>query len=112
MRKAHRISYEACVGTIPSDLEILHSCDNPACVNPGHLRADTHSQNMIEAYERLPPWLKSPRGVNNGNAKLNDELVRTIRASSEPRKDLAARLGVSKGLVSMVRSHRIWQHVA
>ena len=112
MRKAHRVSYTACVGAIPDDLEILHSCDNPSCVNPVHLRADTHRQNMLEMWERTPPKLKSQRGVNNPYAKLNDELVRSIRSSPETGKSMAAQLGVSKQLVSLVRARRIWTHVA
>ena len=31
-----------------SDLHILHSCDNPPCVNPKHLREGTHQENMAD----------------------------------------------------------------
>ena len=33
-------------GSIPDDLEIMHICHNPPCVNPAHLIAGTHSENM------------------------------------------------------------------
>lgn len=45
----HRISYEHFKGPIPSHLEILHLCNNPRCVNPEHLKADTRQRNVEQA---------------------------------------------------------------
>lgn len=44
---AHRFAYELCVGKIPSGMVIDHLCHNPSCVNPGHLRVATKSQNQF-----------------------------------------------------------------
>lgn len=46
VRPAHRYSYELAKGPIPEGMVIDHICHNPACVNPEHLRATTHKQNM------------------------------------------------------------------
>lgn len=35
-----------------SGLELDHECDEPACRNPGHLKAKTHSQNVMDGRER------------------------------------------------------------
>jgi DNA-binding transcriptional regulator YiaG len=33
-------------------LSALHSCDNPPCCNPAHLRWGTHAENMADASKR------------------------------------------------------------
>ena len=43
---ANRYMYEKHKGLIPDGLEIGHSCETPACVNPAHLEAVTHLENM------------------------------------------------------------------
>lgn len=44
--KAHRVSHETFVGTLPEGLEIDHLCRVRHCVKPEHLDAVTHSVNV------------------------------------------------------------------
>lgn len=46
MRWAHRVSYELFKGSIPNDRELDHLCRVHSCVNPSHLEAVTHKENI------------------------------------------------------------------
>ena len=69
---AHRFSYALAYGNFDPQMDVLHSCDNPPCVRPDHLKLGTHEQNMHDMVRRgrsMPkPW-----------AKLDEHKVRKIR---------------------------------
>lgn len=50
---AHRAVYVHVFGEIPDGLELDHLCRNPICVNPLHLEAVTHKENMRRGFN---PW--------------------------------------------------------
>lgn len=45
----HRLAYEVLVGPIPEGLEIDHLCRVTACLNPEHLEAVTHRENILRS---------------------------------------------------------------
>lgn len=91
---AHRIAWMLTHGQLPEKpLHVLHLCDIPPCVNPQHLFLGTHADNVRDAYQK----------GRNGHAKLNQEAVITIRASTEPASVLARRFGVGRTRIWAIR---------
>jgi hypothetical protein len=59
---AHRIAFELHYGYRPM-LHVLHSCDNPPCCNPNHLREGTPADNMRDRDMRgRAAWQKDYEG--------------------------------------------------
>lgn len=49
---AHRVAWSWTYGTIPSKRCVLHTCDNPSCVNLDHLCLGTYSDNTQDAVRK------------------------------------------------------------
>lgn len=63
-RKAHRIAYVLTTGDKAEGLDIEHLCHNRGCVNPSHLRAATHKQNMENRPTANTGNISGVRGVH------------------------------------------------
>jgi len=91
----------------------LHSCDNPPCVNPEHLRWGTHQENMDDVRARNRRAVK--RGERNGRAKLDEAKVKAIRAiygTGPTTIEIAELYGVSNQIISRIIKREAWSHVA
>ena len=60
-KRSHRMMWEIVNGPIPAGMAVLHSCDNPRCCNPRHLRIGTHQENMDDKRARNRVWKGGPR---------------------------------------------------
>lgn len=111
--KAHRVAYILAIGNIPSDMCVLHKCDNRSCCNPNHLYAGTNAQNVIDKISRgRQPCLI---GERNGRAILSSENIleiREMRRSGYKLKDISAKYGVTMSNISQICLGKRWTEVA
>ena len=100
-KQAHHVAYFLEHGKWPAYL--LHSCDSPACCNPGHLREGTHSENVHECWEK-------GRGRRFKFTHLVPQIREMIAAGARNR-DICKALGVKNDAVSRIRhGHNYGEH--
>ena len=108
--KAHRYSYALRYGPFSDNLECLHGCDNPGCVNPSHLHLGSHTENMREMFERK----RAAIGERASSAKLTADEVREIRelcAAGVLQKTVGDMYSMDRTTISGIVSHKQWKHV-
>lgn len=105
---AHRWLYQYVHGvTLPSNITINHKCDHPPCVNPAHLYAGTHQDNMRDMVVRN----RQCKGIRSPNAKLTREQVVSIRQSALSQRQLARLHGVNDMTIRKIREGRSYKDV-
>ena len=98
---AHRMSWEMKNGPIPEGAYILHSCDNPPCVRPDHLRPGSALDNIrdmiIRGRQRPHDW---PDKCKNGHVRTeaNTATVRGARFCRVCRAAMARRYRLKRSM--------------
>ena len=91
---SHRISFELTNGHFNKKMCVCHRCDNPSCVNPGHLFLGTQLENIRDRCLKN----RSAKREGNGNSKLSLEVIieakNRRKSFGETYKVLAKRFGV------------------
>jgi hypothetical protein len=87
---AHRIAYQEAVGPIPKGKSVLHTCDNPSCVNQVHLFLGTQKENIADMVQ------KGRDKFNRTGSLTRIERERRIDAvkSGRPLAEIAADAGI------------------
>lgn len=104
---AHRASYAVFKGDIPDGMFVCHKCDNRKCVNPDHLFLGTVQDNQRDMAKKD----RSTYGEKSSSAKLTEAdvtLILAIKDSGKTHQQIADLFNVSRPLVSMIFSGKVW----
>lgn len=102
--KAHRYSWSLANGSIPSGMQVCHTCDNRACVRPAHLFVGTNSDNQRDAVQK-------GRGPS---AKVSPSEVRAIRGlfgQGLTAREIGTRFGVSASVIQRIKDRKAYAYV-
>lgn len=105
----HRITYCRRWGLLLKDIEglvVMHTCDNPRCINPAHLKLGTTLGNIKDRQEKRRNY-----------KKLTDEQVRFVRDMYKPydrelgSAALARRFGVDASTINRAANGYGWEGI-
>ncbi len=111
MLLAHRVSYEIAHGPISDSIMVLHSCDNPSCVNPDHLFLGTQADNIADMVSKG----RGPNGTKAWNSKLTDNDILEIRnryaSGGVTQRTLSDEFGISQSRICWIIKRKSWKHI-
>ena len=90
---------------------IMHSCDNPGCINPDHLSHGTQNDNIKDMQKKGRG--ARMRGTQQTQAKLKEELIPIIRerlSNGEGCAAISRDYGVSDAAIRRIKFNRGWVH--
>ncbi len=109
----HKLSWMLHKGEVPDGFKVCHHCDNPPCVNPGHLFVGTNKDNIDDANRK--GRLARLAGSLNGWARMDEARVSAMRKEWVPYKmpawKLAEKYGLSLTQTERILRHEAWAHV-
>jgi hypothetical protein len=91
---------------------VLHSCDNPPCINPEHLSLGTNGDNTRDSVAKGRH--RKLNGSQVGTSLLTEEQVLAIRKWCDEggtQAAMALKYGVSKQAISAIHNRVSWTHI-
>lgn len=88
-------------------LDVAHSCGNPSCINPRHLRWDTRKGNMNDTIKHGT----KNYGETAYQSRLTEEDVMYIRRCDDTSTVLAKKYDMAKSSIRNIRQGRSWKHL-
>jgi HNH endonuclease/NUMOD4 motif len=105
----HRLVAAAFIGPLPEGHQVDHIDGYKPNNSPDNLEYVTPRENMRRGHAL--GLMNTPRGAQSGNAKLTEDAVRAIRASTESYSKIALRWNVGITSISLIRNRKSWKHV-
>lgn len=111
-RIASRVIWKLLNGDYP-DCCVLHTCDNPACVNPQHLYLGTQKDNARDRQVRgrNNAFKNGFKGEANGASKLTELQVKEILKDQRTHATIAVNYGVSRQQISDIKAGKRWAYL-
>ncbi len=72
---AHVFAYTQAHGPVPDGMEVDHLCHRRTCVNPAHLEAVSHEDNLARRSDRISEAQALYPGLDNEVEALNADLI-------------------------------------
>ncbi len=110
-RRAHRFSFLMTFGRLPQKISVLHTCDNPKCVNPFHLFLGTQKDNLLDMNKKG----RNIKGELCHQSKLTKKDVLKIRKLYASKKHSQSMLGrmfrVTRESIRDIVNRKNWKHL-
>ena len=106
-QRMSRYIYSFVNGPIESGKYIMHSCDNPRCINPGHLSPGTPKENTQDMIRKG----RKRVGGDIKSSKLTESQVRDIFQDERGCTVIAREYDISKKLVYNIKGGKTWKHL-
>ena len=107
--RVHRMSYELFNGDVEQNLVVCHKCDNPSCLNPGHLFLGTKADNNLDRASKSRN--RNQNGELNSSSKLTSIEVIEIYNSNLSYKEIANIYNISRQTVGLIKNKKRWKTV-
>lgn len=92
---------------IPKGGHICHTCDNPRCVNPGHLFLGDNAINMADKIAK--GRARVANGERSGHAVLTEEQAKAILKDPRTYTELAAAYNVKPSTIGSLKQRHSWR---
>jgi hypothetical protein len=105
-RMSHYIYYLQTGEWPPKGMVVMHTCDNPQCINPDHLKLGTQKENMADMKAKGRAKLNSPK-----KRFTDDEILYIRYFNKETTRALAIKYGVIENTIRNIRKNRSYKDI-
>ena len=109
-RSAHRVAWTLVRGPVGASIHVLHSCDNPPCVNVDHLRLGSNADNVRDKVKRN----RTRKGARHPMTRLSEEdvvRIRKLAAGGATYASLGRRFGLHRSNIKRICDGESWDHL-
>ena len=100
--RAHRFSFFIANNTLPE--LVMHTCDNPRCVNPKHLKAGTDYLNSLDK-------CKKGRQYSKHTEETIQEIRKLYESGKHTQAELCRKYNINCSCMHKIVKRKQWKHV-